>query len=155
MFNEKETEKILNKLEKELLTKTKRQKPLLTNDWTKNISANPGVYAIFGGNKIIYVGESGNVQKRMRDLRDTRNHQIRRYIGDHRFSKTPGYKPASCRIKFPSEIERKIDKFIEEKCTIAVLSLFLGRKELEEYICEKYKLVLKFNRRGKRKGCKK
>ena len=35
---------------------------------------NPGVYCIWEADKLVYVGETGKLSGRMRDLRDTRNH---------------------------------------------------------------------------------
>lgn len=107
-----------------------------------------GVYVIFEDKDIVYVGESGCLQRRIIDLSETRNHQFRRTLGVIRFSKVPRFRKATTRKKFPLHIEQKVDKWIKEKCQIVVVPLDLGRKEFEEYMFREYEP--KYNQRGQR-----
>ena len=59
---------------------------LLSSKWVKSFPNKPGVYVAFEGSKIVYVGETGNIRGRMKDLLDTRHHNLRRNIGRLKFS---------------------------------------------------------------------
>ena len=53
----------------------------LTRQWANTIPSKAGVYAFKQDNKVVYVGETGNLRGRMKDLLDSRHHTIRRSIG--------------------------------------------------------------------------
>lgn len=123
-----------------------------TANWKSEIPNSPGVY-IFSDNRgnIVYVGESGNLRKRMNDILDTRHHSLRRSIGKTFFSKKLDYEEATTSKKFPDHIEALVDKHINKKLTLKYLPIALGRKELEEYIESTMVKKLSFNIRGRRK----
>lgn len=102
---------------------------------------------LFDGNEIVYVGETGKISGRMRDMCDTRHHTVRRSIGSSLFPHVEGYEKASSKKKHPDHIEAMITKKMLglEICAFPVK---FGRKELEEYILEKYDP--KFNNKKKR-----
>jgi len=140
----------LEEIKKKLLENSSRQKVELSKDWIKTIPSKAGIYAIFEEDKLVYVGETGNIRERMSDMRHTYNHQLRVNIGVYNFSNIPGYEPANSKTKFPDHIEKMLNRWIEDKFTVSVLPLKLGRKELEENIIEEYKP--KYNQKGQRKG---
>ena len=109
-----------------------------------------GVYSIFDNNKLIYIGESGNLKKRLKDLRRTKNHSFRRKLGELLFSHLKTYKPATTVDNFPSNIETKLNLYVEQNLYIKPAPINLGRTEVEEQAIEKNKNKL-LNTRGKRK----
>lgn len=138
----------LQKLERKLLTDKNRQYIKLSRAWTKQFSSEAGVYIVWENGQICYIGESGSIKARMTDLLNTQNHVIRRTIGHAKYKNCPGFEKATARKKFIPEIEIKLNKWIESKLEVSVLEVSLGRKELEEYLYEKYKP--KYNQKGKR-----
>lgn len=143
-----EIEDYLFNLENSLINESKRQKIDLTKEWADNFPQSAGVYILREGDEIIYVGESGFLSGRMKDILDTRNHSLRRRIGSLNFSNVLGFEKASSRKKFIDEIELMIDNYLKEKMEISYLEVPLGRKELEERIIEKY--PVKYNNIRKR-----
>src|SRR4051812_35512834 len=63
--------------------------------WHLHFPKAPGVYVIFIGGKVVYVGESGSLRARMKDLRETRNHTFRRSHGKALFSERPSFVAAA------------------------------------------------------------
>ncbi len=151
MFSRKRIEDYLKKIEKRFFI-APRQKFSFSENWFQEIPLEAGIYGIFNQNKLIYIGETGSLRGRMRDLGRTVNHQFRRSVGKNMFSRVKGFEEASSRKKFPLNIEKKLNKWMEQKLEIAVLPILFGRKEIEEYICKEYKP--KCNTRVKRE-CRK
>jgi hypothetical protein len=54
---------------------------------------------LFEDGKLVYVGESGSLSGRVMDMLDSRNHTVRRALGELRFKDMPGYKKATSSIK--------------------------------------------------------
>ncbi|VXB46764.1 MULTISPECIES: GIY-YIG nuclease family protein [Chryseobacterium] len=102
--------------------------------WRKQYFKNvPGIYAIFEGNdKIIYIGETGNLCKRMSDITRTVNHTFRKKIGKLKFG---GIKSSE---KYDSEIEVLLDKYFDEELHITFIEVNFGRLEIETYLIDKY-----------------
>ena len=149
------TQKAINKYLKECHEQLILQSPVQIHrsaNWKSEIPNSPGVYILSDkrGNAV-YVGESGNLRKRMSDISDTRHHSLRRSIGKKFFSKERGYEEATIKVKFPPHIEKLVDKYMNKKLTLKFLPVELGRKELEEYIEIKMDKEISFNSRGKRK----
>jgi hypothetical protein len=147
-----EIEKYLNILEYNLLEDTNWQDIVLTRVWASTIPNTPGVYAIKENNKIVYVGESGNLRGRMKDLLDSRHHTVRRTIGKKLFSEIDNFIMATSRIKFPEHIEVLLNAHIRSNLKIAYLEVKLGRKELEERIQATIPNEIRLNIRGRRKS---
>lgn len=143
------TQEYLAKHEKALLNAEKvTVSPWQT--WIKDFEKKAGVYAVFDGSNLIYIGETGNMLGRMKDLRRTVNHSLRRHIGLRNYGNHRDFEPASSNKKFPFQFEEALDAYFEEKITVSFIYLDLGRKELEEYLTEKYADTL-LNLRRKRK----
>ena len=100
--------------------------------------------------EIRYVGETGNIYKRMKDLLKTYNHTFRRSLGKKHYSNEKDYFKASSSKKFSDRIEAELDDYMFKNCEVSFLDVRLGRKELEEFIQDKYKDQL-LNVRKKRK----
>ena len=126
-----------------------RSKVDLSIDWINKYPIKAGVYAVYDNSKMIYVGETGNIRKRMNDLRYTMNHSLRRLLGERLFSSRQNYKKASSSNKYPSEIELELEKWMKENLKISYIVVNLGRKELEEKFTEENTQFL--NKRTKRK----
>lgn len=139
----------LRSLERKLLSTDNWQKIELTRKWANKFPQEAGVYVVREDDIICYVGETGLLRSRMKDLLDTRNHVLRRKIGNTKFIQLPGFQKATSSKKFIPGIESKLNKWIESNLEIATLAVDLGRKELEEFIYDKYDKP-KYNSKGKR-----
>ena len=91
---------------------------------------------MFDGKKLIYVGETGSLRGRMKQVRDTRNHTLRRQVGAAKFSDRISYQPATSKRKFPESIEGMLNTYIEKNLSVKVLPVLLGRKEIEERLID-------------------
>lgn len=131
------------------LTDPKEATPLgQGKDWLKQFPTNPGVYCIFEGKDLIYAGETGSLKGRMRDLLDTRNHTLRRQLGNTKFGKHPGYRAASSSVKFPDDIEKLLTDFMLTHLKVKALPVSLARKEIEERLFDEKSP--KYNTKGRR-----
>jgi hypothetical protein len=94
-----------------------------------NVPDLAGIYAIFDNdNRLIYIGESGNLRKRMSEIGRTVNHTFRKQIGFVYFG---GEK---CSRKYDDIIEKKLDNYFEENIYISFLPVNFGRLEIETYL---------------------
>lgn len=107
-------------------------------DWSDHFDKKAGVYAVFDKNKLVYVGETGNLKGRMKDIRRTVNHSFRRSLGKHLFENDEGFEPASSTKKFKDQFEFNLNEHCETNISVAALPIDLGRKELEEDLTAKY-----------------
>lgn len=148
MITEEFANKAIKHYSKKLIDNVERKPISLNRSWTSEFPNVGGCYAIFLKDEIVYVGETGKISARLRDLLDSRNHTLRRNLGKAFFSDKEGYHDASTKKKFPPHIESMVNNVLE-KMTIAVLPIALGRSEIEEYLVEKYNPV--FNSKTKRK----
>lgn len=139
-------------LKKELLDQNNWQKIIMTTEWTNQIPSTAGVYVLKEKDDIVYVGETGNLRGRMKDLLDSRHHTVRRTIGQKFYSTIDGYVNATNKIKFPVHIESMVNSHLCTKYSLAYLCVSLGRKELEEFIIKEINKDFKLNKRGKRKS---
>ena len=117
-------------LAQENLLSAKRIKFEKSAEWREqNIPNYPGVYALFEkDNNLVYIGESGNLRKRMDEINRTVNHSFRKQTG---FSKFNGIKSSK---KYDSEIETKLDLYFAEELYVAYIEVCFGRLEIEEFI---------------------
>ncbi|MBC3926697.1 GIY-YIG nuclease family protein [Undibacterium sp. CY21W] len=115
---------------------------------SKEYPKGAGVYCIFRDGTPIYVGESGDLPARMKDLFRTVNHSFRRSLGTYLYAQRSNFVEASSSKKFPSELEDDLTKYMESELTVVVTPIVLGRKEVEEVIYKNYQP--QFNVRGQR-----
>ena len=141
-------QKCLLAMEKQLLDPSLRISFSSTRSNHKHVPNFAGVYALFEDDQIIYVGETGSLQGRCKDLCDTRNHSLRRSIGRSRFPNLSPEEQASSARKFAASKEQQLNDWMETNLTIAYLPVLFGRKELEEFIYERN--PVKYNSRGRR-----
>jgi len=121
MLTPTQIQSYLDELENYLLTPENQKTVELSRAWANKIPSHPGTYVAFEEGKVVYVGETGNIRERMKDLLDSRHHTFRRNIGKYNFSKLDGYLNASPKDKFPPHIEEKVVSWITEKIKISVL----------------------------------
>ncbi|WP_422351140.1 GIY-YIG nuclease family protein [Flagellimonas sp.] len=140
-------------LEKKLFDEKNRKRIVLDLDWIKSLKdyETPGVYLFFEDDQPCYIGETGNLKKRMNDLRNTKNHTLRRNFGHKHFEGHPEFYKATSNKNFHPDIESLLITLMIERLTVSLLPIKLGRKECEEYICSKYGLLNKYNLRSKRR----
>ncbi len=93
-----------------------------------------GVYAVFKGRTLLYVGETKNLKHRLGNLKRTRTHTLRRSVGTYLLKARTGTDG-----KFPGRIEDRLDRFLFGECRYAVLPIRFGRKEVEAFIIRKDK----------------
>ena len=141
----------LNKLKQLLLQPDNFSQVVMSREWANKIPSSPGVYVFKDMDKIVYVGETGNLRGRMKDLLDSRHHTIRRTIGVKFYSTIVGFVKATTKIKFPEHIEILVNEHICENLLLAYIPVTLGRKELEEMIESNIDKDVRLNKRGKRK----
>lgn len=138
---------ILNEYDEIIVSESDREKVRLTIDWKNQFPKDAGVYAFFMDDKIVYVGETGSLQGRMNDMRNSQHHTLRRSVGTRKFGDIPGFEQATSHKKFPPHIEELV---IEYLCGLQVkaLPVHFGRKEIEEYLITKYSPI--YNQKTKR-----
>ncbi len=150
MLTSNQIQSYLSKRECYLIDQDNHVAVTLTDEWAKKTPDEAGVYAAFEEDDLVYVGETVNIQKRMKNLQNSRQHALRRNIVKLNFSDSKGYPEADGNKLFPQEIEKKVDNWLENKIRIAFLPTTLGRAELEEKIIQKYRP--KYNIKGKGKS---
>lgn len=148
MLSPEQIESLLAEM-KDTLINQPRVKIELTYSWASQFPSEPGVYSIFEDEELVYVGETGNIRERMRDILDTRHHTLKRNIGKQNFSNAPGFRAASSKKKFPENIEKMVNEWLLQKMSVSVMPLYLGRKELEVFIFKSMKKT--YNLKGERK----
>jgi hypothetical protein len=144
--------KYLEQLRQKLLQQENFTQPIMTREWASKIPSKAGVYVFKDNDQIVYVGETGNLRGRMKDLLDSRHHTIRRTIGVKFYSSIDGFVKATTTIKFPDHIELLVNEHICEKLLLSYIEVPLGRKELEEIIEAEIDKSVRLNKRGKRKN---
>ena len=122
--------------------------PVLSREWARRFPEDAGVYAVFDNGTLIYVGETGSLSARMADFLDSRNHVLRRSLGNTLFKDMDGFRQASAHKRFPDHVEDKNTEYIESRLTVAAVVVPLGRKEIEEHLVGKHRPL--YNGKGKR-----
>lgn len=123
----------------------------LTRSWAKIFPSKPGVYCFYENGILRYVGETGNISERMADMLNTKNHNLRRLIGEVLFSNTDGYKKANSKVSFTPEIESNLNDWMRKHLTVSYLPIHIGRKEFEDWIQDKHPEVKFLNKKRNRK----
>jgi excinuclease UvrABC nuclease subunit len=147
-LTKKEIEDYISVLENALMCESESICPIMTRDWANSFPDKAGVYIFRIKNELCYVGETGSIKGRMMDVLNTKNHNLRRIIGETQFQSHPEYSKASSFKSFVMEIELGINEYFKRKLNISFIVVELGRKELEEYLFEKYQP--RYNQKGKR-----
>lgn len=125
-------------LAQENLLNTDKIKFEKSAEWReKNIPNYPGVYALFEkNNRLVYVGESGNLRKRLDEINRTVNHSFRKQTGFLKFNGTKSSK------KYDLEIETKLDLYFNEELYVSFIEVCFGRLEIEEFIITNHQEIL-------------
>ncbi|WP_196887902.1 GIY-YIG nuclease family protein [Aureivirga sp. CE67] len=147
-MNKTEIEEYLLKLEQSLLIESERHSIDLTRNWAKSFPNESAVYLFREDGEICYVGETGSIRGRMSDILNTKNHSVRRNLGNTHYTTEPDYEKASSKKSFSGNIEQMLNERIENHLTMSYIIVDLGRKELEERLFEK--LQPRYNLKGKR-----
>lgn len=143
-----EIEEYLLKLEHKLIIESERKTIELTRGWANSFPNQSAVYLFREKGEICYVGETGSIRGRMNDILNTKNHSLRRNLGNSHYSENPYYKKATSKKSFSDEIELMLNDRIQKHLTMSYIVVDLGRKELEERLYAK--LNPKYNLKGKR-----
>ena len=117
-----------------------------SNIWRNRlIPAEAGIYALFEGrDKLLYIGETGNLRDRMGEINRTVNHTFRKQLGSTRFG---GIKSSK---KFSNDIEAQLDNFYTENLYVSFIEVNFGRLEIETFIISNHQELL-LNSEKKRK----
>ena len=147
-----EIENYLTEIETKLIFESERHTISLNRDWANSFPNESAVYLFRENEEICYVGETGSIKGRMNDILNTKNHTLRRNLGNHYFAELPNYEKPSSRKSFCDEIEILLNEKIITDLTVSYILVELGRKELEERLYAKFSP--KYSIKGKR-GTKK
>lgn len=142
-------EKYLSRLEREIIDGNWRLFEFST-DWPLKFDTQAGVYVVREEGHICYIGETVSLRKVMKDLLDTRNHSLRRSIGNKRFLDQKGYAEGTTSKKFPSKFEDELNRIFEDNFEVSAIVVKIGRKELEERLVDRYNPI--YNLMEKRKA---
>ncbi len=106
-------------------------------------NANPGLYAVkTNDGKLLYIGETTNLAERHKTHgRNTYFSALRKNIG--RSILLAEYIAPK---RFTHDVDDQIDEYLSD-CFFTSMDVFFGRREVEEYLIDKYQPVL--NRKGK------
>jgi hypothetical protein len=107
-----------------------------------------GLYAIYEHDSLIYVGETGCLSERLRDIFQTRNHSFRRKLGKKLFASEPGFVAATSKQCFAPDIESRLTAHMETALTFLVVPMKFCRTEVEERLVAECDGLL--NSRGQR-----
>lgn len=141
-------EEYLVRMENDLLNNVERRNIELSRNWANSFPKEAAVYLFRENGEICYVGETGDMQGRMNDFLNTKNHTLRRNIGNMHFYEHAGYEKPSSTKGFCEEIEELLNTTIITDLRVSYIITHLGRKELEERIYEKF--APKYSIKGKR-----
>ncbi len=140
-LNENKIKELLEHYEKELVQNESGRINLdFNSEWLKIHTEAAGVYAIFEDGELIYVGETGCLRKRLKDLWNTRHHSLRRTVGHKLFSNRKNYIKATSKIKYPDSWEEELVIYLKN-LEIKALPVPFGRKEIEEYLVSNYETL--------------
>jgi len=137
-------QEIVSSVENQLLTNPKIKFDF-DKKWSSNFSEEPGVYAVFNKDKMVYVGESANLKERMKEVKRTYNHSFRRKLGKHLYPDS-----IIAKGKFPPDIEEALNKYYIQNIYFTFVVVSFGRLEIESRLMHKYKNEGILNSIGKR-----
>jgi hypothetical protein len=152
-MNQETIDRYLEALKERLLNESNWGPIVLTRTWAQSVDDEAGVYALKRGEQLIYVGETGNLQGRMLDLLDSRQHSVRRTLGARLYGDQEGFVKATASSKFPPQFEQLLNEYITSNLMVAYVVVPIGRKELEELVDKNMgNSEHRLNKRSKRKG---
>jgi hypothetical protein len=149
MLNREQIESHFMDMKNLLSTAENQKNVILSSEWANQFPSEAGIYTAFENGKIGYLGESGNIRGRFKDLLDSRHYDLRRNFGKLNSSSVDGYSDADSYNKFPSSVEEKVNSLLMDKIKISVLFTDIGRLDLEEKLIDKFHP--KYNKKEKRK----
>ena len=142
LLSEKDMYDCIRDVESILLNSAKEK---FSRNSYKKLPNNSGIYMLFEDSKnIIYIGETGNLRERFKEIHRTVNHTFRRQLGAIKFG------VIKTRKKFDEDIEQKLDIFFNENLYFSYVEVNFGRLEIETYLIYKYQDCI-YNSKKKRK----
>jgi len=105
--------------------------------WSSNFPKKSGVYAIYEGIDLLYIGETANLKERMKEVKRTYNHSFRKKLGKYRFGGVEIVKG-----KYSDTIENQMNDFYREKLYMSYIEVNFGRIEIESFLISKYQEIL-------------
>lgn len=118
-------------------------------NWAKNnFNDQPAIYVFFDQDKLVYIGETSSLLKRMKDIRNTYNHTFRKHKGIKLFKTKPNSKGV-----FSETNEIALNDYFEKNIKVSFYYINFGRSEVESYLIHKNKgdkSNLLYNKIGKR-----
>lgn len=135
MSNTKKMDKGLDEI-RGIVSSSKRYDVSLTNKWEESFPDEAGLLIFFEGNKVVYIGETGSIARRLKNLSQTRLHALRRRIAVNNFLQEKAYVKGSGR--YTSDIELKINNYLITKVKFNYLLVDENRKELKKLAIVEY-----------------
>ncbi len=134
-----ELKSVVNDADKQLFSAQKKSVSSIDTKFKKKIKRLACIYAFLEQTghddyRILFIGESGNLKKRLENLNDTDKHVFRKHIGKFRFQKQLVNEK-----RFKSSVEKKINSFIAELVYISFIPVNFGRMEIKSQLIRKYK----------------
>jgi predicted MPP superfamily phosphohydrolase len=133
-FSPQQVQTFVNTFEAELLA-SPRHKIDLTTQWSKHLDKCAGVYFIFDNNVLVYIGETANLYKRMKEIGRTYNHSFRKKLGR---KLQPDAKIERGKYVYDTELETLLTAYCNTNISVACKPLAFGRLEVESYLIHKY-----------------
>ena len=100
----------------------------------------PGVYCIFEDDSLIYVGQTRDLRKRMRDLSITANHTFRKAFAKHHFASHADYAPFR-KPRFHPTIEELLTERMKSSVSVSSCPVWFGRVEVEDYLIDQHRPI--------------
>lgn len=111
-MKQKTTNKHLDELENELLNHSVKIPIELNKTWIGEFPDEAAVYIFREKDKICYVGKTGSLRGRMKDVLNTKNHTIRRNLGHFHFADHAYFEKATSKKGFHADIEVLLGEII-------------------------------------------
>lgn len=122
---QKEVDKYLYAMKSHLRNLREKRKPdFKSGRWLRKIKG-AGVYAVFEKKELVYVGETEDFQRRMREVKS-----FLHVLPIKIFKIKKGQ-------RIPDKKRKEMRRWMEDNFGFAFLPLKLGRKELEEWIIQR------------------
>lgn len=143
-YSKKQIVNFVEDFEKDLFTVEKIAFDFNRN-WSSKFPNEPGIYAIFDIDKLVYIGETANLKERMKEVKRTYNHSFRRSLGKFLVEGSKVVKG-----KFEETLELKLNDYYLDRIRFAYKELNFGRLEVESHIIHRHHKNGLLNSIGKR-----